>query len=775
MESKNIQPYIPEDLTGELYCLPISRKFQQKSKTHSHTSLDLPQTCSSKHAYNKSLGHQHTDACCGHHHPKDNHTHTSCGHQHEDGSSHACCGHEHDQHWLKAAIGIGFGILMLALSLAGIVMPATWIFVLVGIAINAVLTLYLGVNLFKEAFKALRNKQLSHTMLYTISSITLITASIISVFVPGILILGETAAMILGFWHLGEAIEHSLIDKLEENLDIRDILPKKVKRNGEMVFKEELILGDIIELNPGDVIPVDGEIIGQAYLNPRRVNGKDRLELFGDSDNNKAILSGMQVSADSKPVFIRVAKAYADSDLSKKAEIIRKGQQEKADLEILTNKILKYFTPVVLGVAILAGILIGSYFSPMLGFQIFLAVIVSTCPCVPSIVNPMTVKLAKKKTSDIGVTLKDGKAMQSAADVTDVIFDLNGTLTEGKHRVTEFNVDKKYIPHLAFIEKNSKHHIGEAIYTEAEQQRAYELELRDNEYEIIKYPCGIKAQIKGENFLVGSEEFLRRNQVHDFPEEFNNPLNGQTYYAVNGRVVGQIKVKDKLRTEVRDVFQALRKRKIKVRIATGDSLSSAREYLADYGVSDDDIYADSSAPGRSKTDLIDELRKKQRVVAMVGDSCNDASAVSEANVGFAMLSPSADVETQNVASFILSSGELSPIVQTLDISSLAKKTILINLFISLSYNIVITLIAAGLFIALGLTLNPVIGVALMIVESAIVMGILLAFKFSSVQPVTPKSLTQSGQSIFAASANTQQNIDEEAMLQKLPTQGLDTR
>ena len=686
--------------------------------------------------------HQHTDdnthICCGHHHVGDI-AHTSCGHKHADGSGHACAGHQHERHWLKAAIGISFGGLMLALSLAGIAMPTTWIFISVGIAINVLITIYLGINIFQESFRALRKKQLSHTMLYTISSITLITVVIVSVFVPGILILGETAAMILGFWHLGEAIEHSLIDKLEENLDIRDCLPKKVLRNNELVAIEELIQGDIITINAGDIIPVDGEIIGQALLNPRRVSGVDKYKRFGDRGDNKYILSGMQVSKDGSPVTIRVGKTYAESDLSIKAEITRKGQQEKAELEIITKRILKYFTPMVLGLAILSGILIGSIFSPMLGLQCFIAVLVSTCPCVPSIVNPMTVKLAKKKTADIGVILRDGKAMERAAKVSVVLFDLNGTLTEGKHQVTRFDVEKDYIAHLAFIEKNSTHYIGEAIYAEASQESEYALEIADAEYTVEPDPCGIKAQIGEDEFIVGNADFLRRHAVNYFPERFNNPVNGQTYYVVNGRVVGQIKVNDKLRPEVPYVFAALRRRNIKVKIATGDTLESAREYLADYGVASEDIYANSSAQGRSKTKFIEDLKSAKEVVAMVGDSQNDAPAVSCADVGFAMRSPSADIETQNVASFVLNKNDLSPIVQTIEISALAKKTIIINLAISLGYNIAITLIAGGIFVALGLTLNPVIGVALMIVESAIVMGILLAFKFSKVQAAKPDS------------------------------------
>lgn len=732
----------PKDLSKEEFCLP---------------ARIVPKYVKSRHPHNCS-GHSHDEhTCCGHQHDT---THVCSGHHHhEDSSGHACCGHQHERHWLKAAIGISFGIVMIALSLAGVAMPASWIFILVGLTVNALITLYLGINVFKASFDALRKKQLSHTMLYTISAITLIVASVVSVFVPGVLILGETAAMILGFWHLGEAIEHSLIDKLEENLDIRHGLPKTVKRNDEQVAIQELVPGDIVTINPGDIIPIDGELIDKAYLNPRRVTGKDKYIWFGDRDDNKSILSGMQVSEEGEPVTIRVEKTYAESDLSKKAEIIRKGQQEKADLEILTNKILKYFTPIVLGIAILSGILIGSFFSPMLGLQIFLAVIVSTCPCVPSIVNPMTVKLAKKKTSDMGVILKDGKAMQSAAKVDVVIFDLNGTLTEGKHSVTAFNVDEDYIAHLAFIEKNSNHHFGEAIFAEAEKRRASELDLQDSEFEIIKDRCGIKAQIKGDNFLVGSEDFLRRNQVNDFPESFNNPANGQTYYAVNGVVVGQIKVKDKLRAEVPEVFKALRKRKIKIKVATGDSLSSAQEYLTKYGVRSEDIYANSSAPGRSKDEFIKDFQKQKHVVLMVGDSFNDAAAVACADVGMAMRSPSADIETQNLAGFVLNNDNLSPLVPTLEIAALARKVILINLSISLSYNIAITLVAAGLFVSLGFTLNPIIGVALMIAESVIVMGILLAFKFSKVQSSTSKNLTESGQGIFAVIAKAKQRDD----------------
>ncbi|MDF1758358.1 MAG: hypothetical protein P1U74_08690 [Legionellaceae bacterium] len=154
--------------------------------------------------------------------------------------------------------------------------------------------------------------------------------------------------------------------------------------------------------------------------------------------------------------------------------------------------------------------------------------------------------------------------------------------------------------------------------------------------------------------------------------------------------------------------------------------------------------------------FIKDFQKQKHVVLMVGDSFNDAAAVTCADVGMAMRSPSADIETQNLAGFVLNNDNLSPLVPTLEIAALARKVILINLSISLSYNIAITIVAAGLFVSLGFTLNPIIGVALMIAESVIVMGILLAFKFSKVQSSTSKNLTESGHGIFAASANTNQ-------------------
>lgn len=705
--------------------------------------------------------HHHEDHRSHHHHHHHHHHEHDHHHKHD---GHHChdhnCGHDHDHnenHWLKAGLGLSFGVVMLALSLAGVALPMLWVFVLTGI--GAALTLYLGFNIYQSAFESLGKGQWNHATLYTISSLVLVAVSIAGLFFPGFLIIGETAAMILGFWHLGEAIEHSLIDKLEEELDIRDCLPKKVKRDNQLVAVEDLEPGDIIEIQPGDVIPVDGVLQTEARLETTRVNGSSKLKRFQPGD---AVKSGMQLPKHSPALRVEVLKPYAESHLSIEASNIQRAHKEKAPLEVLTSQILKYFTPTILAIAIISGVVIGFLFTPMLAIQCAVAVLVSACPCVLSLITPMTVKLAMKKGHDIGVRFKDSKAVQSGAEIDDVVFDQNGTLTEGESRVTGLELpEQDYVRHLALLEQEAEHGIGRAIHTYLHQ--TYEVNIDGLTLEAFDQSnhSGLKARIDGEDFIVGNKDMLASHGIQDFPPPFNNPENGQIYFVRNQTIIGQIQLHDKIRPDAIPMLRALEKQGKRIHMATGDYIETALAVATKLGIPHSQVYANSSEGTRSKVEYIKSLQAKGRKVAMVGDSANDASAIAHADLGIAVKSPTAHAITEHQAGIVLQQGELFPIAQTFEIASSAKQTITANLGISLGYNGAITLLAAGLFIALGLTLNPVIGVALMILESTIVMCVLLAFKASELQTKLPDETGQTMRHGFFSQDSTEEMLVDE--------------
>lgn len=662
---------------------------------------------------------------------------SSCNHEHHHSHDHHHA-HSHDHgsdHWFKAGLGLSFGIVVLALSLAGAVFTTPGLFLITGI--NAALALYLGSGIYQSAFKALSQGRWNHATLYTMSSLILVTVSVVGLFMPGLFISGETAAMMLGFWHLGEAIEHSLVDKLEEKLDIRDCLPKEVMRQGKHVAVEDLLPGDIIEIQPGEVIPVDGRLQQKAFLHTTRVNGRSKLKGF---EMDETIKSGMQLPKHAEPIKLTVVKPYADSHLSLEAKAIQKAHKEKAPLEVLTAQILKYFIPSILTIALISAVVISIFYSPLLAIQCATSVLVSACPCVLSLITPMTVKLAMKKGHDIGVRFKDSKAIQNAAEVDDVIFDCNGTLTEGLSTVTNIQLEEAdKIAHLALLEHQSEHGIGQAIYSHIRKHHRLSFDELKLEALDKSHHSGIKAKINGDWFIIGNKDMLASEGIQTFSPPFDKPDQGHIYFVRNQTIIGQIQVEDKIRSDSIPMLRALEKQGKVIHMATGDHIDAAKACATKLGIPHAHIYANSSEDKRSKIEYIKALQAQGRKVAMIGDSANDASAIAYADLGIAVKSPTAHDITEREADIVLHKGEVFPIAQLFEIATTAKQTMLTNLTISLGYNAAITLLAAGLFVSVGLVLSPVVGVALMILESTIVMGLLFMFKASELKTTLPEA------------------------------------
>ncbi len=659
---------------------------------------------------------------------------SGCSHGHYDHTHHQGCDHHehdhhHEDHWLKATLGLGFGVSLLILSLAGIALSMPWMLALT--FSSTALTFYLGFNTYKSAFQALSKGQWNHATLYTISTLTLVTLSILGLFIPGLVALGESAPVVLGFWHLGEAIEHSLVDKLQKKLDIRDCLPKQVKRNGELVSVEDLKPSDVIEIEPGMVLPVDGIVMTSTYLQTSRVDGSPNSKSFNMGD---LVKSGMQLPENGTVMQLWVSKPYAESHLSLEAKRIQQGHREKAPIEVLTGKILKYFIPTILGIAILSGGLIASFFSPLLAVQCATAVLVSACPCVLSLIIPMVVKIAMQKASEMGVRIKDGKAIQAAGEVKHVVCDMHGTLTDGVSKITQCSFsDERYAAHLALLESHAKHSFGVEINRYLTKHYKPNLSQLKLEKLNTSNHSGLKAKINGETFLVGDENMLAahgmKSLLLDLPEAEHN----QIYFVKDGALIGQIEIQDKLRPDAISMARALGEQGIYLHIATGGSLSAAKQVATKLGIPHTRIYANSSEEKRSKADYIKFWQDKGDKVCMIGDAANDAPAIARANLGIAVKSPISDGITEQEAGIVLSQGALFPIAQTFELAKKANRTAFVTLGVSLGYNTSITLLASGLFLASGLIISPVIGVALAMLESVIVLGMLFAFKASSVQ------------------------------------------
>ncbi|HRE32203.1 MAG TPA: HAD-IC family P-type ATPase, partial [Candidatus Berkiella sp.] len=406
---------------------------------------------------------------------------------------------------------------------------------------------------------------------------------------------------------------------------------------------------------------------------------------------------------------------------------------------LFTNKVLKYFVPGLIAVSIMSGIALGVVYGHAIAIQSVISILVSACPCALSLITPMAVRLAMKKSSEKGIHFKHGKALQAAANIDTVVFDLNGTLTEGKPSVKKITIkDKKLLKYIASLEAHSDHPVSKTII-DFIAQKGIDVNRSLRVTHVDKsHHSGIKGVIHGETFIIGNIDMLRVNGVTEIPAKYKDNQNGTIYMVRGTKVIGQISIADRLREDAIATVQQLKIMGRQVHICTGADKSTAKYYARQLGVSIENVCvntvgAATGAEEVSKESYIKNLQHRGLKVAMVGDAANDLTAIARADIGVAVKSDIGDTLTEQHAGMTIHKGLLFPIVTAFDIAAKAKRNIYQNLFISLAYNSLITLAGAGLFISLGFALSPGIGVSLMVLESAIVLANLYRLKIQ--QPI----------------------------------------
>ncbi|KTD53678.1 cation transport ATPase [Legionella santicrucis] len=699
-------------------------------EAHQHTSSTEPlsplkkRKKKSKHNHSHNHAHGHCPDHCQNHSHDHNH---ALAHDHNHGHAHG-----HENHWLKAALGLIWGIGLLALSIVSFNIPMTAYYVITGL--TTLMTLYLGHTVYQSTWDALREKKLDTTTLYTISTLTIVAVSIASMFFPGLPMMFEAAPLVLGFWHLAEGIEHTLVGEINKKLDVRDCIAPLVLLKGnpdKEISVKTLIPNDIIMVKQGEVIPVDGVLTEEALLYTTRIDGSPKLKKFKAGDTVKA---GMLLADYIPSLQMRVTKTYQNSYLSLIAKNINQANDEKAPIELFADRVLKYFIPGLLAVALVSGIVIGSLFTPALAVQCLISVLVSACPCALSLITPMAVRIGMKKASEKGIQFKNGKALQAAADIDTIVFDLNGTLTKGEVVVDTLRIDdKKFLRHIALLESQSDHPVAKIIKSYIHNQNIVSNQPLEISSIDKNHHSGIKGVINGEVYMIGNRDMLLANGITHIAAPYDNPENGSVYIVRGEKVIGQIALTDPLREDAIATVNHLKRLGKTVHICTGADRATAEKYALLLGISKDNICANTvgaiTKPGEvSKTSYIQRLKSKGYKVAMVGDAANDLTALAYSNIGIAVRSDIGDTITQQHAGIVIQQGLLFPIATAFDVAQKTKDNIYQNLFVSLAYNSAITLVAAGLFVALGFTLNPAIGVALVVLESTVVLANLYRFK-----------------------------------------------
>lgn len=558
----------------------------------------------------------------------------------------------------------------------------------------------------------------------------------------------ETAGMILTLITVGKYLEARSKGKTSEAITrLMELTPKTavVERDGKVVEipAEEVVRGDIVQIKPGQRIPVDGVLLeGNTSVDESALTGEsvpvekhpgDRLT--GASVNKNGFLK------------MRAEKVGDDTALAQIIRLVEEASATKAPIAKLADRVSGVFVPVVIGIALLSALiwlLLG--YGPAFAISIGIAVLVVSCPCALGLATPTAIMVGTGKGAENGILIKSGEALEIAHLADTVVLDKTGTVTEGRIRVTDLvplagQSEEELLAVAAGLELHSEHPLGEAVVRAAEERN---LKIEEAESLESVPGRGIRSQWQGKGYLAGNQKFMEENEIPlaNAPQvAVQLEEDGKTvlYFACEGQLLGLIAAADTIKPTSAQAVEELHDLGLHVVLLTGDSSRTAEAIRRRAGIET----AVAQVMPEEKEAQIRALQQQGRKVLMVGDGINDAPALARADVGIA-IGTGTDVAIES-ADIILMRGDLRDVVTAVRLSRAVIRNIKQNLFWALCYNSLGIPLAAGVFfLPFALKLNPMFGAVAMSLSSVCVVTNALRLKWfrplPSACPLQPSSL-----------------------------------
>ena len=577
--------------------------------------------------------------------------------------------------------------------------------------------------------------------LVAVGTLAAYSFSLVATFIPDVLPQGtvhvyfEAAAVIVSLILLGryfEAKAKGRTSQAIQHLVGMQAKTARIHRDGQVleVPVAEVTTDTIVEIRPGERVPVDGEVLeGHSYIDEAMITGEPipvektlGHQVVGGTINQNGTLN------------IRATAIGESTVLAQIIRMVEQAQGSKLPIQALVDKVTMWFVPAVMFLALVTFIIWFIFGpEPALTFSLVnaVAVLIIACPCAMGLATPTSIMVGTGRGAEMGILFRKGEALQLLQEVKVVAVDKTGTLTEGKPTLTDFHVQDGFerdqvLQIVASVEAKSEHPIALAIVKAAEDENIEFLPV--TAFDSVT-GSGIKAEVDGQAVQIGADRYMHEIGVNvsAFEQEaarLGNEGKTPIYVAIRQKLAAIVAVADPIKPSTFAAIDALHQLGLKVAMITGDNRHTAHAIATRLGI--DQVEAEVLPEG--KVDVVQQLQQKYGRVAFVGDGINDAPALAKSDVGIA-IGTGTDVAIE-AAEVVLMSGNLQGVPNAIALSKATIRNIHQNLFWAFIYNIALIPIAAGvLYPAFGILLSPVFAAGAMALSSVFVLGNALRLKY----------------------------------------------
>ena len=612
---------------------------------------------------------------------------------------------------------------------------------------------YSGGEFFKRGWSSVRRWSPNMWTLISLGVGAAFIFSVIALLAPGIFpaqfkdmngnvhIYFEAATIILSLVLLGQVLELRAHSKTNSAIKaLLNLVPPVarllVKGEEKEVLLEDVHIGDILKVKPGEKIPVDGVITeGKCVIDESMVTG----EPIPVEKTVKDKVTGGTINGKSS-FEMKAEKVGSDTLLAQIIEMVNEASRSRAPIQKVADTVAKYFVPIVVGISLLT-FAIWALWGPepayVYAFVNAVSVLIIACPCALGLATPMSIMVGTGRGAQLGVLVKDARAIEEMNKVDILIVDKTGTLTEGKPALKGFKSfgsysDEDILQFAASVDANSEHPLADAIVNGAKEKG-----VKINKVEKFESVTGkgAYATLSGKLISIGNQRLAEDYSVK-LPEEKSEIVKklqrtGQTimYLMVDKKIEGIVSVSDTIKSTSAKAVKELQRMGLKVHMLTGDNKYTAQAVAEEMQL---DGYQAECLP-EDKYRIIKELQSKGHIVAMAGDGINDAPALAQADIGIAM-GTGTDIAIQS-AEITLLKGDLNGIVRARELSIDVMRNIKQNLFFAFVYNVLGIPLAAGvLYPFFGILLSPVIAATAMSFSSVSVITNALRLRNKAITP-----------------------------------------